>query len=110
MASTKRVLLVDDDSMLRASLAEQLASAGAYSVAEAANCEEARARASEGLFEFIILDVGLPDGDGRELCAWLRSSGVTAPIILLTAADTDQDTIEGLKSGANRSEERRVGK
>jgi DNA-binding response OmpR family regulator len=101
MASTKRVLLVDDDSMLRSSLAEQLASAGAYSVAEAANCEEARARAGEGLFEFIILDVGLPDGDGRELCAWLRGSGVTAPIILLTAADTDQDTIEGLKSGAN---------
>ncbi|HLJ53356.1 MAG TPA: response regulator transcription factor [Rhizomicrobium sp.] len=101
MASTKRVLLVDDDSMLRSSLAEQLASAGAYSVAEAANCEEARARAREGLFEFIILDVGLPDGDGRELCAWLRGSGVTAPIILLTAADTDQDTIEGLKSGAN---------
>jgi DNA-binding response OmpR family regulator len=47
------------------------------------------------------LDVGLPDGDGRELCAWLRGSGVTAPIILLTAADTDNDTIEGLKSGAN---------
>jgi len=101
MASTKRVLLVDDDTMLRTSLAEQLASAGAYSVAEAANCEEARTRAGEGLFEFIILDVGLPDGDGRELCSWLRGSGVTAPIILLTAADTDQDTIEGLKSGAN---------
>jgi DNA-binding response OmpR family regulator len=101
MASTKRVLLVDDDTMLRASLAEQLSSTGAYSVAEAANCEEARARAGEGLFEFIILDIGLPDGDGRELCSWLRGSGVTAPIILLTAADTDQDTIEGLKSGAN---------
>jgi DNA-binding response OmpR family regulator len=101
MASTKRVLLVDDDKMLRMSLAEQLASAGAYAIAEAANCEEARARAGEGLYEFIILDVGLPDGDGRELCAWLRSSGVTAPIILLTAADTDDDTIEGLKSGAN---------
>jgi DNA-binding response OmpR family regulator len=101
MASTKRVLLVDDDTMLRTSQPEQLASAGAYSVAEAANCEEARARAGEGLFEFIILDVGLPDGDGRELCTWLRCSGVTAPIILLTAADTDQDTIDGLKSGAN---------
>ena len=49
MASTKRVLLVDDDTMLRTSLAEQLASAGAYAVAEAANCEEARARAGEGL-------------------------------------------------------------
>src|SRR5580765_7433763 len=101
MASTKRVLLVDDDKMLRTSLAEQLASEGAYVVAEAANCEEARVRAGEGLYEFIILDVGLPDGDGRVLCRALRDSGVTAPIILLTAADSDSDMIEGLESGAN---------
>src|SRR5258708_11631916 len=101
MASTKRVLLVDDDKMLRTSLAEQLVSEGHYVIAEAATCEEAGTGAGEGLYEFVILDVGFPDGDGRELCAWLRGSGVTAPIILLTAADTDSDTIEGLKSGAN---------
>lgn len=101
MPSAKPVLLVDDDKMLRSSLAEQLASEGAYEIVEAGSCEEARARAGESLYEFIILDVGLPDGDGRALCRWLRDSGVTAPIILLTAADTDSDTIEGLKSGAN---------
>ena len=101
MPSAKRVLLVDDDSMLRHSLAEQLASEGSYSIIEASDCAEARARAAEGLYEFMVLDVGLPDGDGRALCREFRDSGVTAPIILLTAADSDADTIEGLKSGAN---------
>ncbi|HXC55578.1 MAG TPA: response regulator transcription factor [Rhizomicrobium sp.] len=101
MPSAKRVLLVDDDSMLRHSLAEQLASEGAYTIVEAENCAQARQRAGEGLYEFMILDVSLPDGDGRALCRGFRDSGVTAPIILLTAADTDDDTIEGLKSGAN---------
>jgi DNA-binding response OmpR family regulator len=101
MPSAKRVLLVDDDQMLRTSLAEQLAAEGDYTIAEAASCEEARALAGDSLFEFIILDVGLPDGDGRMLCRWLRDSGVSAPIILLTAADSDTDMIEGLKSGAN---------
>jgi DNA-binding response OmpR family regulator len=101
MPSAKRVLLVDDDSMLRHSLAEQLASEGPYAIVEAQTCAEARERSREGLYEFMILDVGLPDGDGRQLCRGFRDSGVTAPIILLTAADSDSDTIEGLKSGAN---------
>jgi DNA-binding response OmpR family regulator len=101
MPSAKRVLLVDDDSMLRHSLAEQLASEGPYAIVEAQTCAEARERSHEGLYEFMILDVGLPDGDGRQLCRGFRDSGVTAPIILLTAADSDSDTIEGLKSGAN---------
>jgi DNA-binding response OmpR family regulator len=101
MPSAKRVLLADDDSMLRASLAEQLAAEGPYTIVEASDVAEARARAQEGLYEFMILDVSMPDGDGRDLCRALRDSGVTAPIILLTAADSDADTIEGLKSGAN---------
>ncbi len=49
----------------------------------------------------MVLDVGLPDGDGRALCQTFRDASVTCPIILLTAADSDEDTIEGLKSGAN---------
>ncbi|MBI3676358.1 MAG: response regulator transcription factor [Proteobacteria bacterium] len=101
MPSAKRVLLVDDDAMLRASLAEQIAAEGEYQPIEASSCAEARARAKEGLYEFMILDVGLPDGDGRTLCRELRDGGVTCPILLLTAADSDADTIEGLKSGAN---------
>jgi DNA-binding response OmpR family regulator len=101
MATQKNVLLLDDDTMLRTSLAEQLSAEGAYSVVEASTCAEARARAGEALFEFMILDVSLPDGDGRKLARELRDGGVTCPIILLTAADSDADTIAGLESGAN---------
>jgi DNA-binding response OmpR family regulator len=101
MPSQKNVLLLDDDSMLRASLAEQLAAEGAYAVVEASTCAEARERARDGLYEFMILDVGLPDGDGRKLAGTLRDDGVSCPIILLTAADSEADEIEGLSSGAN---------
>jgi len=101
MPSQKNVLLLDDDSMLRASLAEQLSAEGAYAVIEAATCAEARARAAETLYEFMILDVGLPDGDGRALARALREDGVTCPIIMLTAADSEPDEVAGLECGAN---------
>ena len=101
MSSVKRVLLVEDDAMLRASLAEQLSQEGAYSVMEAGDCAAARQAIKECLYEFMVLDVGLPDGDGRDLCREFRAQGITCPILLLTAADTDADTIAGLKSGAN---------
>jgi DNA-binding response OmpR family regulator len=101
MPSAKRVLLVDDDTMLRSSLAEQLAATGEYAPVEAGSVAEGRAKAKDGLYEFMILDVGLPDGDGRKLCRALRDDGVSCPIVLLTAADSDADTIEGLESGAN---------
>ncbi|MDE1938779.1 MAG: response regulator transcription factor [Alphaproteobacteria bacterium] len=101
MSSAKRVLLVEDDDMLRTSLAEQLSQESDCMVVEAADCASARRMASEGLYEFMILDVGLPDGDGRTLCRDFRGQGITCPILLLTAADTDHDAIEGLDSGAN---------
>ncbi|HSC20044.1 MAG TPA: response regulator transcription factor [Rhizomicrobium sp.] len=100
MPSAKRVLLVDDDAMLRDSLAEQLVAEG-FDPIQAGTCADARERASEGLYEFMILDVGLPDGDGRKLCCEFRERGITCPIVLLTAADSDADTIEGLGAGAN---------
>jgi DNA-binding response OmpR family regulator len=101
MPSAKRVLLLDDDAMLRNSIAEQLAAEGEYQPIEAGTVTEARGKAREGLYEFMILDVSLPDGDGRKLCRELRDAGVTCPVIMLTAADSDADTIEGLQSGAN---------
>ncbi len=101
MPSTKRVLLVDDDDMLRASLAEQLEQEDGFRPVEARNCAEARRLAHDDLYDVMILDVGLPDGDGRTLCRELRAEGITCPIILLTAKDADEDVIAGLKSGAN---------
>jgi DNA-binding response OmpR family regulator len=100
MPSAKRVLIVDDDEMLRTSLSEQFVANG-YLPVEAATYAEGYARGREGLYEFMILDVSLPDGDGRALCRALRQAAVTCPVIMLTAADTDEDTIEGLKAGAN---------
>ncbi len=101
MPSAKRVLLVDDDQMRRTSLAEQLAAEGEFEPVEAGSCAQAREAARSGLYEFMILDVGLPDGDGRKLARQFREEGVTCPIVMLTAADSDADTIEGLQSGAN---------
>jgi DNA-binding response OmpR family regulator len=100
MANTKRVLLVDDDEMLRTSLAEQFTAHG-YEPVEAATVADGRAKGMDGLYEFMVLDVSLPDGDGRKLCRSLREAGVTCPILMLTASASDEDTIEGLKSGAN---------
>ena len=77
MPSNRRVLLVDDDAMLRSSLAEQLEHDDGFSPVQAGNCAEARALVADGLYEFMILDVGLPDGDGRDLCREFRADGVT---------------------------------
>lgn len=100
MANEKRVLIVDDDEMLRVSLAEQFTAYG-YVPVSAATFAQGRDRATDGLYEFVILDISLPDGDGRDLCRLLREKNVTCPIIMLTAADSDEDTIAGLNAGAN---------
>jgi DNA-binding response OmpR family regulator len=99
-AAVKRVLLVDDDEMLCATLAEQLSQEG-ITVCTAADCADAKRQARDGNYDFIILDVGLPDGDGRTLCKQLREAGIGCPILLLTGADTDSDQIAGLDSGAD---------
>lgn len=100
--SGKRILLVDDDTALRQSLAEQLALHEEFETAEAgtgaAGLEVAKAK---GPFDAILLDVGLPDMDGRDLCRLLRREGVKCPVIMLTAAASDSDQILGLDSGAN---------
>jgi len=58
-------------------------------------------RAKETLYDLVILDVGLPDTDGRELCRLMRKQGVKSPIVMLTGHDSDADTILGLDAGAN---------
>ena len=101
MASTKQVLIVDDDEALRNSLAEQLELHEGFIAQQAENGEKALALVKEHHFEVILMDVGLPDTDGRDLCRLMRRQGVKTPVIMLTAHDSDADTILGLDSGAN---------
>jgi DNA-binding response OmpR family regulator len=101
MTSFKRILLVDDDIALRQSLAEQLRLLEEFETVEEGDGAGALATAREGGFSAILLDVGLPDMDGRDVCKLLRRDGVRCPIIMLTASATDSDTILGLESGAN---------
>jgi DNA-binding response OmpR family regulator len=101
MNTAKKVLLVDDDDELRESLSEQLRLHDEFETQEAANGRDALAILKETNFDIVLLDVGLPDLDGRELCRIARRSGIKIPVIMLTGADTDADTILGLESGAN---------
>lgn len=99
MASSKRILLVDDDAHLRAALTEQLSED--FVPVEAATAAEGRALALSQTFDAILLDVGLPDLDGRELCRALREAGIACPILMLTGATEEQDMISGLDAGAS---------
>ena len=101
MTTGKRVLIVDDDDPLREMLSEQLQLHEEFVTAAAENGAKALEMAKSDYYDVIILDVGLPDIDGREVCRLMRRGGVTSPIIMLTGAKTDADTILGLDSGAN---------
>jgi DNA-binding response OmpR family regulator len=97
----KRVLLVEDDDALREMLAEQLQLHEEFATVTATTGAKAFELAKADHFDVIILDIGLPDMDGREVCRLMRRNGIKSPIIMLTGADTDADTILGLDSGAN---------
>jgi len=101
MSTGKQILIVDDDTTLLEMLSEQLQLHEEFSTTGAKSATEALNLAKEDYFDVIILDVGLPDMDGREVCRLMRRNGVTSPIIMLTGADTDADTILGLDAGAN---------
>ena len=100
-ATSKRILLVDDDDALRQSLGEQLRLHEEFVISEAGTGSDAMDIAKAEYFDAILLDVGLPDMDGRELCRLMRRNGVKSPILMLTAAESDADTILGLDAGAN---------
>jgi DNA-binding response OmpR family regulator len=95
------ILMIDDDDTLRESLAEQMRLHEDFDVVQASTATLGLERAGEQHFDAIILDVGLPDMDGRDACRVLRRNGVACPILMLTASDGDADTILGLDSGAN---------
>jgi len=101
MATTKKILLVDDDEDLRETLREQLWLQEEYTADEAGTGAEGLKLLETNQYEVVLLDVGLPDIDGRDLCRKIRRLGVKVPIIMLTGADSEADTILGLESGAN---------
>lgn len=96
-----KILLVDDDEDLREALAEQLVATEDFDTFEAGDGAGAMERVRDEDYDLVILDVGLPDTDGRELCKRMRKAGVKSPIIMLTGQNTDADMILGLDSGAN---------
>src|SRR5437879_13636449 len=89
MRSFRKILIVDDDPALRHSLAEQLKRHGEFSTVECDTAAEALATAGRERFDAILLDIGLPDMDGRQLCRRMRTPGLSAPIVLLTARDSE---------------------
>ena len=101
MRAGRRILIVDDDVALRQSLAEQLALGNEFLSVECGTAAEAMALIGNTHVDAILLDVGLPDMDGRELCRRLRDKGVRVPILMLTGADSDADQVLGLDSGAD---------
>jgi len=101
MAQTKKILLIDDDVDLREALSELLIMTDDFDVFEGGDGAEALEKIKRQAYDMVVLDVGLPDIDGRELCRLIRKQGVKCPILMLTGHDTDSDTILGLNAGAN---------
>ncbi|MBQ9349807.1 response regulator transcription factor [Phyllobacterium sp.] len=99
--TARTILIVDDDTDLRAILVEQLSLYEEFQIIEEDNATKGIQSASNGVVDLLIMDVGLPDMDGREAVKLLRKGGFKAPVIMLTGHDTDSDTILGLESGAN---------
>ncbi|MGZ8184101.1 MAG: response regulator transcription factor [Methylobacter sp.] len=95
-----RVLIVEDDERI-ADFVQRGLKAEGYAVEVARNGLDAIALGIEGQFQIIILDLGLPDLNGREVCERLRGTGVNTPILMLTARDAVQDKVTGLRSGAD---------
>lgn len=101
MSTPRRILLVDDDNALRESLKEQLNLQNEFVVTDAATGASGLEKAKNETPDLVILDVGLPDLDGREVCRLMRKANVRCPIMMLTGHDGEADQILGLDAGAN---------
>ena len=95
-----RVLIVDDDRSLRDALRRTL-TLGGYDTETAEGGQEALTKAATQAPDAMVLDVGLPDIDGLEVCRRLRAGGNRLPVLMLTARDAVADRIDGLDAGAD---------
>lgn len=101
MGNTKKILIIDDDDALRDALREQFSLHDEFVVTDVANATAGVKAAKADHADLMILDVNLPDMDGREACKIIRRNGYKGPVIMLTGQTSDSDTILGLDSGAN---------
>jgi DNA-binding response OmpR family regulator len=101
MSTARKILVIDDDQDLRESLVDQLNLHEEFETVSAGNATEGMAKAKAESIDLILMDVGLPDLDGREACKLLRKNGFKGPIVMLTGQASDADTILGLEAGAN---------
>jgi DNA-binding response OmpR family regulator len=95
MISKRRILIVDDDDDLRQSLKEQLAMTGEFEILTAETAAKGIEVVKKELLDLVVLDVGMPDMDGREMCKHLRKHGFKNPILMLTGNSSDADQILG---------------
>jgi DNA-binding response OmpR family regulator len=101
MPNTYRLLICDDDAILRDTLTEQLDLCEEFTVVTEANATDAIRRMAAERIDLAVMDVGLPDLDGREAVRRMRAGGFRGPVIMLTAQDSEEDHVEGLEAGAN---------
>jgi DNA-binding response OmpR family regulator len=99
--TTRKILVVDDDKELSDALCEQLSLYEEFEAVQADSAASGLEAARDGRADLVIMDVGLPDMDGREAVKLLRKAGVSVPVLILTGHDTEADTVLGLESGAN---------
>ncbi|WP_375453369.1 response regulator transcription factor [uncultured Methylobacterium sp.] len=101
MSNAYRLLICDDDAILRETLTEQLDLCEEFTVVAEVDAGGAIARVGQERIDLAVMDVGLPDMDGREAVRLMRRNGFKGPVIMLTAQDSEADTVEGLEAGAN---------
>jgi DNA-binding response OmpR family regulator len=101
MAAARKILVVEDDGELREALTEQIALQKEFEPLGAASAGEAASAIKSNHVDLVLMDVGLPDMDGRDAVRQLRADGYKGPIIMLTGHDSEADTIQGLEAGAN---------
>ncbi len=101
MSQARKILIVDDDDDLRELLVEQFLLDDDFQPCEAATAADALRLIETDVPDVVVLDVGLPDMDGREAVKIMRGRGFRSPVILITGHATDEDAVLGLDSGAN---------